>query len=111
MPKLLEKFHDNVNKRADATCWSFKNARGEWEQISWTEAGRRVQQLTPTEELNQGFLVRLVRTLVVVPTGLGCRRKGKGAPRDIIRVTDKAFDDFADGGSDLAANRKILGIG
>lgn len=28
----------------------------------------------------------------------------------IIRVTDKAFDDFADGGADEAANRKMLGI-
>ena len=29
----------------------------------------------------------------------------------IIRVTDKAFDDFADGGTDDAANRRMLGIG
>jgi len=29
----------------------------------------------------------------------------------IIRVTEKAFDDFAAGGSDAAANRRILGIG
>jgi sugar phosphate isomerase/epimerase len=29
----------------------------------------------------------------------------------IIRVTDVAFDDFAAGGSDPAANRRILGIG
>ncbi len=29
----------------------------------------------------------------------------------IIRVTEVAFDDFAAGGSDLAANRRILGIG
>ena len=28
----------------------------------------------------------------------------------IIRVTDKAFDDFAHGGADDAANRKMLGI-
>ncbi len=28
----------------------------------------------------------------------------------IIRVTDKAFDDFADGGADVAANRRMLGI-
>ena len=28
----------------------------------------------------------------------------------IIRVTEKAFDDFAGGGSDRAANRKTLGI-
>lgn len=28
----------------------------------------------------------------------------------IIRVTEKAFDDFADGGSDEAANRRMLGI-
>lgn len=38
----------------------------------------------------------------------------EGAPfiRDhIIRVTEKAFDDFADAGTDEAANRKMLGIG
>lgn len=29
---------------------------------------------------------------------------------NIIRVTDKAFDDFADGGSDAEANKRILGI-
>lgn len=29
----------------------------------------------------------------------------------IIRVTERAFDDFADGGTDEAANRRILGIG
>jgi hypothetical protein len=28
----------------------------------------------------------------------------------IIHVTDRAFDDFADGGSDDAANKRILGI-
>ena len=28
----------------------------------------------------------------------------------IIRVTEKAFDDFADGGSDKEANRRILGL-
>ncbi|MGO1120610.1 sugar phosphate isomerase/epimerase family protein [Rhodovibrionaceae bacterium A322] len=28
----------------------------------------------------------------------------------IIRVTERAFDDFADGGSDEAANRRILGL-
>ena len=28
----------------------------------------------------------------------------------IIRVTEKAFDDFADSGADQAANRKMLGI-
>ena len=38
----------------------------------------------------------------------------EGAPfieDHIIRVTEKAFDDFAAGGSDLEANRRILGIG
>jgi hypothetical protein len=29
----------------------------------------------------------------------------------IIRVADRAFDDFAGGGVNSAANRKILGIG
>ena len=28
----------------------------------------------------------------------------------IIRVTERAFDDFADGGTDEAANRKMLGL-
>ena len=38
----------------------------------------------------------------------------EGAPfidRHIIRVTDKAFDDVADSGSDRALNRKLMGIG
>jgi len=38
-------------------------------------------------------------------------REGAAFIRDhIIHVTDKAFDDFADGGSDEVANRRILGI-
>ncbi len=37
----------------------------------------------------------------------------EGAPfiaRHIIRVTEHAFDDFAQGGSDQAANRRLMGI-
>jgi hypothetical protein len=37
----------------------------------------------------------------------------EGAPfiaSHIIEVTDKAFDDFATGGTDEAANRRMLGI-
>ena len=37
----------------------------------------------------------------------------EGAPfiqRHIIEVTEKAFDDFADGGTDKAANRRMLGL-
>lgn len=38
-------------------------------------------------------------------------REGAQFVRDhIIRVTEKAFDDFADGGTDEAANRRMLGI-
>jgi len=39
-------------------------------------------------------------------------REGAAFIRDhIIRVTDKAFDDFAAAGTDDAANRRMLGIG
>jgi sugar phosphate isomerase/epimerase len=39
-------------------------------------------------------------------------REGAAFIRDhIIRVTDKAFDDFASVGTDEAANRRLLGIG
>ena len=39
-------------------------------------------------------------------------REGAAFVRDhIIRVTPRAFDDFADGGTDGAANRKMLGLG
>jgi sugar phosphate isomerase/epimerase len=39
-------------------------------------------------------------------------REGAGFIREhIIRVTEKAFDDFADAGADDAANRAALGIG
>ena len=38
-------------------------------------------------------------------------REGAAFTRDhIIRVTDRAFDDFAGGGSDEATNRKLLGL-
>ena len=38
-------------------------------------------------------------------------REGAAFVRDhIIRVTDRAFDDFADGGADMEANRRMLGL-
>jgi hypothetical protein len=38
-------------------------------------------------------------------------REGATFVRDhIIRVTERAFDDFADGGTDEESNRKMLGI-
>lgn len=38
-------------------------------------------------------------------------REGAQFVRDhIIRVTEKAFDDFADGGADEATNKKLLGL-
>ena len=40
----------------------------------------------------------------------GAREGAQFVQDHIIRVTDKAFDDFADGGTDEAANRKMLGI-
>jgi sugar phosphate isomerase/epimerase len=41
----------------------------------------------------------------------GAREGAEFVRHHIIRVTEKAFDDFAAGGSDAAANRKILGLG
>ena len=41
----------------------------------------------------------------------GAREGAKFVADHIIRVTERAFDDFADGGTDEAANRKMLGIG
>jgi sugar phosphate isomerase/epimerase len=40
----------------------------------------------------------------------GAREGAEFVRRHIIRVTDKAFDDFAGSGSDDGANRRILGI-
>ncbi|MEM6322462.1 MAG: sugar phosphate isomerase/epimerase [Pseudomonadota bacterium] len=40
----------------------------------------------------------------------GAREGAAFVSDHIIRVTDRAFDDFADGGSDEAANRAMLGI-
>ncbi|WP_170476193.1 sugar phosphate isomerase/epimerase family protein [Ruegeria arenilitoris] len=40
----------------------------------------------------------------------GAREGARFVSDHIIRVTEKAFDDFADGGTDEAANRKMLGI-
>ena len=38
-------------------------------------------------------------------------REGAAIVRDqIIRVTEKAFDDFADASTDRAANRRMLGL-
>lgn len=40
----------------------------------------------------------------------GAREGADFIKQHIIRVTEKAFDDFADGGTDDAANRRILGL-
>ena len=40
----------------------------------------------------------------------GAREGAKFVRDHIIRVTEKAFDDFADSGADDAANRRMLGI-
>lgn len=40
----------------------------------------------------------------------GAREGAEFVKSHIIRVTDKAFDDFADAGTDSAANRRMLGL-
>jgi len=40
----------------------------------------------------------------------GAREGAQFVADHIIRVTERAFDDFADGGTDDAANRRMLGI-
>ncbi|MBH0237658.1 sugar phosphate isomerase/epimerase family protein [Methylobrevis albus] len=40
----------------------------------------------------------------------GAREGAEFIASHIIRVTEKAFDDFADGGTDEAANRRMLGL-
>jgi len=41
----------------------------------------------------------------------GAREGAEFVKQHIIRVTEKAFDDFADAGTDRAVNRKMLGLG
>ena len=41
----------------------------------------------------------------------GAREGAEFVKQHIIQVTGKAFDDFADAGTDRAANRKMLGLG
>ena len=40
----------------------------------------------------------------------GAREGAEFIAGHIIRVTEKAFDDFAGAGTDKAANRKMLGL-
>ena len=40
----------------------------------------------------------------------GAREGAEFVRNHIIRVTEKAFDDFADAGTDRAANRRMLGL-
>ena len=40
----------------------------------------------------------------------GAREGAEFVKHHIIRVTEKAFDDFADGGTDETANRRMLGL-
>jgi sugar phosphate isomerase/epimerase len=41
----------------------------------------------------------------------GAREGAQFVTDHIIHVTERAFDDFAEGGTDEAANRRALGIG
>jgi hypothetical protein len=41
---------------------------------------------------------------------VGAREGAALIRRHIIPVTARAFDDFASGGTDLAANRRMLGL-
>jgi sugar phosphate isomerase/epimerase len=41
----------------------------------------------------------------------GAREGAEFIAQHIIKVTEKSFEDFAAGGADLAANRRMLGIG
>jgi hypothetical protein len=41
----------------------------------------------------------------------GAREGAEFIGGHIIRVTEKVFDDFAAGGTDEAANRRMLGLG
>ncbi|HET7715633.1 MAG TPA: TIM barrel protein, partial [Bauldia sp.] len=41
----------------------------------------------------------------------GAREGAEFIKKHMIRVTEKAFDDFAGAGTDQKANRKMLGIG
>jgi hypothetical protein len=41
----------------------------------------------------------------------GAREGAAFIASHIIRVTDRAFDDFAGAGTDKAANRMLLGLG
>ncbi|WP_118134617.1 sugar phosphate isomerase/epimerase [Oceanicella sp. SM1341] len=41
----------------------------------------------------------------------GAREGAQFVENHIIRVTERAFDDFAGGGADRAANRRMLGLG
>jgi hypothetical protein len=40
----------------------------------------------------------------------GAREGAEFIRNNIIRVTDRAFDDFASAGTDEAANRRLLGL-
>ena len=40
----------------------------------------------------------------------GAREGAAFVKNHIIRVTEKSFDDFADGGTDMVANRRMLGL-
>ena len=40
----------------------------------------------------------------------GAREGAKFVSENIIRVTEKAFDDFAESGADSVANQKMIGI-
>ena len=40
----------------------------------------------------------------------GAREGAEFIKNNIIRITDRAFDDFASSGADEAANKRILGL-
>ena len=63
------------------------------------------------DQVNDGEVKRAYITQEQIRYELNGAAEGAPFIRDhIIRVTEKAFDDFADSGIDQAANRRLLGM-
>lgn len=120
---FLDHFHDRIRmfhvKDAEFNPTALQGVYGGYE--SWIERAGRFRSLGDGQVDFKGIFSRLAQYdfdgWAVIEWECALKHPEQGAAEGarfvdehIIRVTDRAFDDFADAGVDDAGNRRLLGL-
>ena len=120
---FLDRFKDRIRmfhvKDAEFNPTALQGVYGGYE--SWVDRAGRFRSLGDGQIDFKGIFSRLAQYdfdgWAVIEWECALKHPEQGAAegarfvdRHIIRVTDRAFDDFADSGADEAANRALLGL-